>query len=51
MGHNTKKVNKWREKMGQYRTYVTRDKFTADLRRAGFLVVEDHKNVKQNRKK
>jgi hypothetical protein len=43
MGRNGNKVDKWREKMEQYRASVTRDKFIADLKKAGFSVKNDIK--------
>jgi len=36
-------VDKWREKIEQYRASVTRDKFIADLKKAGFSVKNDIK--------
>jgi len=45
-----KKVYKWREKMDRYRASVTRDKFIADLKKAGFSV-KDTRNQGNNKLK
>ena len=38
MDQSKNKVDRWREKIEQYRASVTPDKFLADLKKAGFTV-------------
>jgi hypothetical protein len=38
MGEHKNKVDRWREKMEQYRASVIPEKYMADLKKAGFLV-------------
>jgi hypothetical protein len=43
MGQSKSKVEKWREKMKQYRASVPLDQYFADLKKAGFTVKDSIK--------